>query len=105
MPPAHTDAVAALVVQLLQTERRRRGFSMNAAAERAGLSPQAVSYFERRMRRPTLDSLLMISAALGVDPADVLRRAQECAVRLAAAEGRTRSPLPDALSSHSPVPR
>lgn len=48
---------------------------MNLVAERAGLSQQMVSYVEREMRNPTLETLLRIAAAIGVDLAEVLRRA------------------------------
>ena len=48
---------------------------MNIVAERAGLSQQMVSYVERQMRNPTLETLLRIAAAMEVDFIDVLRRA------------------------------
>ena len=49
---------------------------MNLAAERAGLSQQMVSYVEREMRTPTLETLLRMAAALEIDLARVLRQAQ-----------------------------
>ena len=48
---------------------------MNTVAERAGLSQQMVSYVEREMRNPTLETLLRIATAIDVDLVDVLRRA------------------------------
>jgi len=48
---------------------------MNALASKAGISQQTVSYIEREMRNPTLDTLLRISAVLDIDLADVLRDA------------------------------
>ena len=50
---------------------------MNAVAVRAGLSQQMVSYVEREMRTPTLETLLRIAAALEIDFVQVLRRAQQ----------------------------
>ena len=50
---------------------------MNQVAERAGLSQQMVSYVERGMRNPTLETLLRISAAIDINPAQVLARAQK----------------------------
>lgn len=50
---------------------------MSAVAEKAGLSQQMVSYVERNMRGPTLETLLRLSAALEVDLADLLRQAQQ----------------------------
>ena len=48
---------------------------MNQVAERAGLSQQMVSYVERGMRNPTLETVLRIAAAIGIDIAAVLRQA------------------------------
>jgi transcriptional regulator with XRE-family HTH domain len=44
-------------------------------AERAGLSQQMVSYVERGMRNPTLETLLRIAAALEIDLAVILAQA------------------------------
>lgn len=52
---------------------------MNQVAERAGLSQQMVSYVERQMRNPTLETLLRIAAALEIDLHGVLRRASKAA--------------------------
>ena len=48
---------------------------MTVVAERAGLSQQMVSYIEREMRNPTLDTLLRMAEALKLDPAELLRLA------------------------------
>jgi transcriptional regulator with XRE-family HTH domain len=61
------------VVKLLRAERERKGLSMNVLAAKAGLSQQTVSYVEREMRNPTLDTLLRISAVLDVDLGEILR--------------------------------
>jgi len=52
---------------------------MNCVAERAGLSQQMVSFVEREMRNPTLETLLRISAALEIDFSDLLRQAIKAA--------------------------
>lgn len=71
------QAVCSLVARLLRQERERRGLSMNLVAERAGLSQQMVSYVEREMRNPTLETLLRIAAALKIDLAKLLQEAQK----------------------------
>ena len=73
------QAVCARVAQLLRKAREKRGLSMNAVAERAGLSQQMVSYVEREMRNPTLETLLRIAAALKIDFAKLLQEAQRAA--------------------------
>jgi len=63
----------------LRREREKRGLSMNLVAERAGLSQQMVSYVEREMRNPTLETLLRIAAAMDLNLPDLLRQAQKAA--------------------------
>lgn len=48
---------------------------MSVLAERAGLSQPMVSYVEREMRKPTLDTLLRIADAMEIDLVDILRQA------------------------------
>jgi transcriptional regulator with XRE-family HTH domain len=71
------QAVCARVAEILRQERVKRGVSMNETAARAGLSQQMVSYVERQMRNPTLETLLRIAAALEIDFVDVMRRAMK----------------------------
>ena len=60
---------------MLREERTRRGLSMNRLAEKSGLSQQMVSYVERGIRNPTLDTLLRIANALDVDLWKLIKRA------------------------------
>lgn len=78
------DALAAEVAAIFRAERVRRGFSMNAVAERGGLSQQMVSYVERGMRNPSLDTMLRMAAGLEINLGDVIHRAEQSAVRLKA---------------------
>jgi len=73
------DAVCANLARILRAEREKQGLSMNVVAQRAGLSQQMVSYVEREMRNPTIETLLRISAALEIDLGDILQRAQRAA--------------------------
>jgi transcriptional regulator with XRE-family HTH domain len=61
------EAIIAGVAKALRAARVRQGLSMSAVAERAGLSQQMVSYVERQMRMPTLDTLLRMAEALSLD--------------------------------------
>jgi len=72
---ARHRAVVSAITQILRAERERQGLSMNALATRAGLSQQMVSYVEREMRNPTLDTVLRMTGALGVNLADVINAA------------------------------
>ena len=48
---------------------------MTVLAAKAGLSQQMVSYVERQMRVPTIDTLLRISAALEIELWRILKLA------------------------------
>ncbi len=54
---------------------------MTGLAERAGLSQQSVSYMEREMRVPNLDTLLRIAEVLKIDLGYVIQRAIKAAVK------------------------
>lgn len=75
------QAVCSQVAHILRQEREKQGLSMNLVAERAGLSQQMVSYVERGMRNPTLETLLRIAAALEIDLVKVLQKAQKEAAK------------------------
>ena len=74
------EAVSANVVRLLREERKRLGISMEALAERAGLSQSIISLIERDLRNPTLDTLLRIADVLEVELAKILAEAKRAAV-------------------------
>lgn len=69
------EIISSRVSQILRDERRKRGLSMTETAERAGLSQQMVSYVERGLRNPTLETMLRIADALEIDLASVIQRA------------------------------
>ena len=69
--------VIAGVAQQLKAERIRQQLSMTHVADKSGLSQQMVSYVERGMLSPTLDTLLRISAVLDVDLWKVIKAASE----------------------------
>ncbi|MEN9840425.1 MAG: helix-turn-helix protein [Verrucomicrobiota bacterium] len=53
---------------------------MSEVAQSAGLSQQMVSYVERGLRGPTLDTVLRICAALDADVCQMISQARtECA--------------------------
>ena len=72
-------AICSAVAQILRKERQKRGLSLANVATKAGLSYQMVSFVEKEMRNPTLDTVLRISAALEIDMAKIIRHAQSAA--------------------------
>ena len=68
-------AVCAELVRLLSQERQRQGVSMNALAAKSGLSQSFISMFESQPANPTVDTLLRISEALGLNLGTVVQQA------------------------------
>ena len=69
--------VSAEVARLLREERTKQQLSLNELARRAGLSQQMVSYVEREMRTPTLETLLRLADALEIDLWKLIRKASK----------------------------
>ena len=74
-------AVCVQIVRLLREERERQGLSKYAAAARSGLSEQMIGYVERGLRRPSLETVVRMAAALEVDLAEIIKRAYKTAPR------------------------
>lgn len=74
-PSPSVQDICARVARILKDERIAQNLSMTRVAEGAALSRQMVSYVERGLRVPTLDTLIRISRVLNIEPADVLSKA------------------------------
>ena len=53
--------------------------SMTQLAQKAGLSLSMISFVERELRKPTLETLLRIAAALDVELGALIQRASKVA--------------------------
>lgn len=76
---SHRQAIQSQVIRLLHEERVRQRVSITSLAAQAGLSQPMVSYVERELRKPTLDTLLRLAEALDINLANVIRKATEAA--------------------------
>jgi transcriptional regulator with XRE-family HTH domain len=79
----YRESVSSQAVILLRQERERRGVSMTRLAEMSGLSQGMISLVEHELRNPTLDTLLRICVALGIDLSKILSRAERVAKKIA----------------------
>jgi len=70
------DAICSQVAKLFKEERLRQKLSMNRVAERAGLSYQMISYVEREIRNPTLETMLRIAGALSLNLGGLITEAE-----------------------------
>jgi len=73
------QAIRSNVARLLREERERQKVSLNALAQRAGISRQMVSFVESEERNPSLEMLLRLTIALNVKLEDVIRNARKLA--------------------------
>ena len=81
MLSGHIDLVCAHVSRILREERKKRNLSMTRVAEKAGLSHAMISFVERDLRTPSLETLLRITAALELDLGEVIQNALAAAKR------------------------
>jgi len=65
------------IAEAIKTRREALGLSMNALAQRAGISVQSVSFVETAVNSPSLSTFLRICAALEISP-DILLRDALC---------------------------
>jgi transcriptional regulator with XRE-family HTH domain len=61
---------------LLRSHRKQRGLTLKAVAERAGISEGFLSQVENNVKTPSLESLMAICRALGVDAGELMSRLQ-----------------------------
>ena len=78
MPDSWTPKlICSEVATALREARQKQGLSMNVLAQRSGLSLTMISYVERQLRNPTLDTLLRIARVLEVDVGAVIQKANQ----------------------------
>jgi transcriptional regulator with XRE-family HTH domain len=68
-----------LLMDLIHKERLRQKLSLNEVATRAGLSHTMVMRVEKRERLPTIDTLLRITDAMGVELSPLIAKAVKAA--------------------------
>jgi transcriptional regulator with XRE-family HTH domain len=71
------EAISAHVADLLREQREKKKLSLGGLARKAGLARQTIAFVEQKVQSPSLDTLLRITAALGVDLAKLITRAQK----------------------------
>lgn len=77
--PRLTQRVTQVLAKRLRAAREAKQLSMLAVATDAGLSQQMVSYVERGIRTPSIDTLLRIASVLDLPVPDLLSDALKTA--------------------------
>lgn len=67
---------AEMLGQELRKARQSRGLTQEEVAARAGLSREYISIIERGKRSPTIDVLLRVCRAIGVQASAILRKVE-----------------------------
>lgn len=67
--------MCAELARLLGEARKRRRLSKNSLASLTGLNQSTVSRLENHHDNPTIDTLLRVAEALGVNLGDIVKRA------------------------------
>ena len=73
----NAQALCTQIISLLRRERARRKLSKYYIAQESGLSPQMIAYVENGERNPSLETVLSMSAAMGVDLERIIRQARK----------------------------
>ena len=76
------DAVGAHVADILKEQREKQKLSLGGLARKAGLARQTIAFVEHKVQSPSLDTLLRITAAMGLDLEKIIARARKRALRL-----------------------
>jgi transcriptional regulator with XRE-family HTH domain len=63
--------------QVLRTIRLEKGLTHEALAERAGLHPTFISLLERGGRLPSLNTVFLISKAMGIKSSELIERLEK----------------------------
>jgi transcriptional regulator with XRE-family HTH domain len=63
--------------ELLRAEREYKGMSMHRLAQKSGLSQPTISYIERGIRVPSLDTAYRIASALEIDLSELIKHASK----------------------------
>ena len=77
-PSAHVR-IHSEVISLLRKRREEIPMSMTQLAQKAGLSLSMISFVERELRKPTLETLLRIATGLDVELGALIQRASKVA--------------------------
>jgi transcriptional regulator with XRE-family HTH domain len=67
------ELIAVVLSRNTRTAREQAGLNQNELAEKCQVHHTTIFYIETAQRLPSLETLLMLSAALEISPGDLLR--------------------------------
>ena len=67
---------------VLHRIRKEKGLTHEKLAELSGLHPTTISLLERDKRQPSISTMFMLAAGLGVEPDDLIREVRKLRSRV-----------------------
>lgn len=71
------DDLISAISAVIRERRTSLGLSIYAVSQLSGVSQQAISYFEKEARRPTLESLARLSVSLELKVSELIAMAEK----------------------------
>jgi transcriptional regulator with XRE-family HTH domain len=71
------DALIAAICRAIKERRLALDISIYALSQKSGVSQQAISYYEREMRRPTLEGLAKVATGLDWELSELISAAED----------------------------
>lgn len=71
------DQISKIVGEVIRDLRKEKGLTQEKLAELAELHVNYISFLERGMRQPTLNTLISISTAFKIKVSDLIKRVEE----------------------------
>jgi len=65
------------LANVMERTRKEKGFSLTQIGVAAGLSQQSVSYIERKLRTPNVDTLFRIATAMDLKLSELIQQAEQ----------------------------
>ena len=70
------DALIAAICRVIKERRLALNLSIYALSQKAGVSQQAISYYEKGLRRPTIEGLAKVAIGLGFELSELIASAE-----------------------------
>jgi len=75
----HVNKIVAALIEVITEHRQAQGLTYEQLADRAGIHRTTIGLLERSERSPTLQVVLQLASALGVELSEILSRAEAIA--------------------------
>ena len=70
------DILIESIIREIRLRREELGLTVYALSQLSGVSQQGISYYEKGIRRPTLEGLAKVSKGLDLELSELIARAE-----------------------------